>query len=200
MTCSGKFSVKDDLAACVRRVRGRLGDRNIILIGLMGAGKSSVGRRLARLLERPFVDSDTEIEKAANMPISDIFATFGEPYFRAGERRVIARLLETPAQIIATGGGAYMDPDTRAAINRRGLSIWLKADAATLLARLNRQSHRPLLANEDPQAVITRLIAERHRVYKKAHMTLTTGNVSLDETVAQVVAALADYVEDPRSA
>src|SRR3990170_5827058 len=125
------------------RLLAALGSRSIVLVGMMGAGKSSIGRRLATRLGIPFVDADAEIEKAAGMSIPDIFATHGEPDFRAGEARVIARLLESGPQVLATGGGAFMNPDTRAAIGAKGVSVWLNADFETLMRRIKRRQDRP---------------------------------------------------------
>src|SRR5205807_1913682 len=140
-----------------------LGERSIVLIGMMGAGKSSIGRRLASRLGAPFVDADEEIEIAhAGMKIHEIFAKHGEPYFRAGEARVIARLLKGGPQVLATGGGAFMNPQIRAAIAASGISIWLKADFEVLMKRIRRRHDRPLLRTEDPAATLRRLMDERY--------------------------------------
>ena len=147
-----------NLAASTAAVLARLGHRSIVLVGMMGAGKSSVGRRLAARLGVPFVDADMEIEKAAGMSIADIFARHGEPSFRSGEARVIARLLEAGPQVLATGGGAFMNPDTRAAIAAKGVSVWLAADLDVLLRRLGkRRSERPLLQTADPAETLRQL-------------------------------------------
>ncbi|HWK47450.1 MAG TPA: shikimate kinase [Stellaceae bacterium] len=143
-------------------------DRTVVLVGLMGAGKTSIGQRLARRLGLGFVDADHEIETAANCTISEIFARHGEAAFRTGERRVIARLLEAPPHVLATGGGAFMDPSTRERIRARGISVWLRADLDTLVARVGRRGNRPLLAGDDPRAVLERLIAIRHPIYAEA--------------------------------
>ena len=127
-----------------------LGQRSIVLVGMMGAGKSSIGRRLATRLAIPFVDADTEIEKAAGMPIPEIFSTHGEPYFRAGETRVIARLLESGPQVLSTGGGAFMNAETRANVHAKGVSVWLLATVEVLSRRIKRRGDRPLLKNTDP--------------------------------------------------
>src|SRR5919197_3743275 len=148
-------------AAIVAALKGRA----IVLVGMMGAGKSSIGRRLAQRLEIPFVDADSEIEIAAGMSIEDIFATRGEPEFRAGEARVIARLLEGGTQVIATGGGAFMNVDTRAAIKAKGISVWLKATLEVLSRRVKRRSDRPLLKSADPIETLQRLMDERYPVY-----------------------------------
>jgi len=142
-----------------------LGRRSVVLVGMMGAGKSSVGRRLANRLGIPFVDADVEIEKAAGMTISEIFAAHGEPYFRAGETRVIARLLEGGPQVLATGGGAFMNADTRAAIRLKGISVWLRATVEVLNRRIKRRGDRPLLKDVDPAETLRRLIEERDPIY-----------------------------------
>src|SRR3954468_14738702 len=135
-----------------------LASRSLVLVGMMGAGKSSIGRKLAQRLNLPFVDADTEIEHAAGMSISEIFAKHGEPYFRAGEARVIARLLEGGPQVLATGGGAFMHADTRGAIRRKGISIWLKAEFEVLMRRIRRRSssERPMLKGDDPEEIVRR--------------------------------------------
>ena len=135
-------------------IREALGRRSIVLIGLMGAGKTAVGRRLANRLDLPFIDADTEIEVAAGQSIPEIFAEHGEAYFRQGERKVIARLLEGGPQVLATGGGAYMNADTRGCIKARGISVWLKAELRVLMKRVGRRDNRPLLAGGDPEAVM----------------------------------------------
>ncbi|MBM3530187.1 MAG: shikimate kinase [Alphaproteobacteria bacterium] len=169
-----------------------LGGRSIVLVGMMGAGKSSVGRRLAARLGIPFVDADTEIEKAAGMSISEIFATHGEPYFRAGEARVIARLLDGGPQVLATGGGAFMNPDTRAAIQAKGLSIWLRASVEVLARRIKRRNDRPLLKNADPLETLRRLIDERYPVYAEADLTVESREVPHETIVEEIVAGLRD--------
>jgi shikimate kinase len=156
----------------------------------MGAGKSSIGRRLAARLNMPFVDADEEIERAANLSISEIFERHGEAAFRDGERRVIARLLGGPLGVLATGGGAFMDPQTRALIRERGLSIWLKAEIETLLKRVARRSHRPLLKQGDPRAVLEKLMVERYPVYAEADLTIETGDGPHDLVVDQILAIL----------
>src|SRR5262245_35314068 len=139
---------------------------------MMGAGKSSIGRRLAGRLGIPFVDADTEIEKAAGMSIPDIFAAHGEPYFRAGETRVIARLLESGPQVLATGGGAFMNPETRDAVRAKGISVWLRANLEVLARRIKRRNDRPLLKGADPVATLRRLIDERYPTYGEADITV----------------------------
>ena len=178
----------------VKRLREALGSRSIVLVGLMGAGKSSIGRRLAHRLGLPFVDADTEIEKAADLTIPEIFEKHGEPYFRAGEVRVVARILESGPQVLATGGGAYMNPETRARIRERGISLWLKAELDVLMKRVKRRGDRPLLKADDPQAVLRRLMDERYPVYAAADLTVVSREASHDEVVDDVIAALASHV------
>ena len=165
--------------------------RTIVLVGLMGAGKTKIGRRLAARLSLPFFDSDTEIEKAAGEPIEEIFRNRGEAVFRDGERRVIARLLSQPVHVLATGGGAFMDPATRAVIARRGVSVWLRADLDVLLARVSRRNNRPLLQERDPRAVLAELIERRHPVYAEADLTIDSGDNAPELTVTRTIAALA---------
>ena len=149
-------------------VRQRLGQRPIVLVGLMGAGKTSVGRRLAEKLAIPFVDADHEIEAAAGKSIKEIFADHGEPYFREGERRVIQRLIGNGAQVLATGGGAYMNDETRQRIQESGISVWLRAALPILMKRVMKRQDRPLLQNENPEAVMRGLIDARYPVYALA--------------------------------
>ena len=171
-----------------------LGRRSIVLVGMMGSGKSSIGRRLAARLALPFVDADAEIEKAANMTIAEIFANQGEAYFRAGEARVIARLLEGGPQVLATGGGAFMNPETRAAIRAKGVSIWLKAPPDVLIKRIKRRSDRPLLANDDPLETLNRLIEERYPVYAEADVTVESRDVPHETIVGEIVGSLCTHV------
>jgi len=167
-----------------------LAGRSIVLVGMMGAGKSSVGRRLAARLCIPFVDADAEIELAANMSISDIFATKGEPYFRNGEARVIARLLEQGPQVLATGGGAFMNPDTRALIRAKGISVWLRAELDVLLKRIKRRSDRPLLKTGEPAETLSTLMAQRNPVYAEADLTVQSREVAHDSIVDDIIAGL----------
>lgn len=167
-----------------------LGDRSIVLIGLMGAGKTTVGRRLASALGLDFVDADQEIEKAARMTIPEIFAQHGEAQFRDGERKVIARLLQNGPQILATGGGAYMDPETRSNIAGSGIAVWLRADLGLLMKRVRRRSNRPLLNNSDPEAVMRRLIDERYPVYAEADIVVDSRDVPHEHIVRDIIAAL----------
>lgn len=167
-----------------------LADRAIVLVGLMGAGKSTVGRRLAGELGLAFHDADHEIEKAAGCSISDFFERFGEPAFREGERRVIARLLSGPRHVLATGGGAFMDPATRAIIRRLGISVWLKADIDLLMARVLKRPTRPLLKTADPRATMERLMKERYPVYAEADVTIESSGGPHETVVQRIVAEL----------
>jgi len=165
--------------------------RTIVLVGLMGAGKSKIGRRLAARLNLPFFDSDHEIEMAAGESIEEIFANRGEQVFRDGERRVIARLLAQPVHVLATGGGAFMDETTRAVIERRGVSLWLRADLDVLVSRVSRRNNRPLLKVGDTRAVLGELIEQRYPVYGEANVIVESGDGSPELTVTRAIAALA---------
>jgi shikimate kinase len=167
-----------------------LGDRPVVLVGMMGAGKSTVGRRLALRLGLPFLDADTEIESAAAMTIPEIFEAHGEPHFRDGEARVIARLLEGGAKVLATGGGAYMREETRQRIRDKAVSLWLEADADVILRRVKRRADRPLLKTADPAGTIAKLIAERYPVYRAADITIASRDVPHERIVDECVAAL----------
>lgn len=173
-------------------VRQNLGLRPIVLVGLMGAGKTSVGRRLAEKLNIEFVDADHEIELAAGKPITEIFADHGETYFREGERRVIARLLDNGSQVLATGGGAWMNSDTREKVKQRGISVWLKADLDVLLKRVAKRSDRPLL-REDPEGVLRKLMDQRYPFYATADVTVESRDVQHGQMVNDVVKALAEW-------
>src|SRR5580658_118274 len=167
-----------------------LGRRSIVLVGMMGAGKSSIGRRLAARLAVPFIDADAEIEQAADMTIAEIFEAHGEPYFRAGEARVIARLLDQGPQVLATGGGAFMNEQTRANIRDKGISVWLKADLEVLTRRVRRRNDRPLLKTADPVATLTNLLAERDPIYGEADITVLSRDISHDVIVDEIVTAV----------
>lgn len=165
-------------------------DCSVVLVGLMGAGKSSVGRRLAKRLHLPFFDADQEIEKAAGCSIEEMFERHGEAAFRKGERQVIARLLDGGVQVLATGGGAFMDPETRTAIAKKGISVWLNAELDILLERVLRRDNRPLLKKGDPEQILRRLIAERAPIYAQADLTVTSGKGPHEDVVDEIVAAL----------
>jgi shikimate kinase len=168
-----------------------LGTRSIVLVGMMGAGKSTIGRRLAARLRLPFLDADIEIEAAhAGLTIPEIFATHGEPYFRDGEARVIARLLDSGPAVIATGGGAFMREETRNLIRAKAVSIWLKADADVIMKRVKRRADRPLLQTEDPAATVSRLLEAREPVYQSADLTIWSRDVPHDRIVDECIDAL----------
>lgn len=168
-------------------------DRPIALVGLMGAGKSTVGRRLARRLGLPFADADEEIERAAGMTVAEIFGRFGEEYFRDGERRVIARLVEGPPRVIATGGGAFMNPRTRGLLLERCVVVWLDAEPGILVERVSRRRHRPLLRDKDPRAAIEALATERNPVYAQAHLTVRSAPGSHERMAERIAQALAGH-------
>jgi shikimate kinase len=171
-------------------ITSALGKRSVVLVGMMGAGKSTIGRRLAGRLRLPFLDADIEIEAAAGMSIPDIFETHGEPHFRDGEARVIARLLDNGPAVIATGGGAFMREETRNRIRDKAVSIWLKADADTILKRVKRRADRPLLQTEDPAATVSRLLEAREPVYQGADLTIASRDVPHDRIVEECLDAL----------
>jgi shikimate kinase len=168
-------------------------DRPLVLVGLMGAGKSCIGRRLAQRLRLPIIDADREIEQAAGCSIPEIFARHGEQAFRDGERRVILRLLESPPFVLATGGGAFMDPRTRAVIREKAISVWLRADLDLLVRRTGRRGDRPLLQVDDPRAKLAELITTRHPIYAEADLTVDSQDGPPDATLERVLAALADF-------
>jgi shikimate kinase len=174
----------------VERVLARLGSRSIVLVGMMGAGKTSIGRRLAGVLNLPFVDADAEIEKAANLTIAEIFAEYGEAHFREGERRVMARLLGGGPKVLATGGGAFMSEDTRRRCRERAITIWLKADVSVLLERVRKKGNRPLLNEDEPEAVMRRLLALREPVYAEADITIASRDGPHQALVAEIIGAL----------
>ena len=176
--------------AALGALKERLGNRSLVLVGLMGCGKSSVGRRLATVLDLPFLDADEEIERAAGQTIPEIFEAHGEAHFRDGERKVIARLLQAGPQVLATGGGAFMAEETRERIRERGLSIWLRAEIAILMRRVARRDNRPLLKTTDPEARMRMLMAERHPVYAEADVFIDSREVPHDIIVDEVIRAL----------
>lgn len=186
---------RDNREPVEARVARLLAGRTLVMVGMMGAGKSSVGRRLAARLGLAFVDADAEIELAANATISEIFDRHGEAYFRDGERRVIRRLLDGDPKVLATGGGAFIQPETRAAIHENAISVWLKADRDLILSRVKRRATRPLLKTGDPEAIIDRLIRERHPVYEEADIHIQSRDVAHDVVIDDILTALADYLE-----
>ena len=169
----------------------RLGDRSIVFVGLMGAGKTAIGRKVAAALGLPFADSDQEIETASRMAIPELFELYGEAEFRALEQRVIARVLESGPQVLSTGGGAFMNEQTRAAIAGHGVSVWLKADIEVLMERVAKKQNRPLLKSADPRAVMERLMAERYPVYAIADVTVLTRDERKEVIAEEVISALA---------
>lgn len=191
-----EIAVPND-ANATAAVLAALGYRSVVLIGMMGVGKSSIGRRLAGRFGIPFVDADAEIEKAAGMTIADIFAHRGEADFRSGEARVIARLLEGGPQVLAAGGGAFMNAGTRAAIGAKGVSVWLKADLEVLLRRISkRRNERPLLQTGDPEDTLRALLVEREPIYAQADVTVYSRDVAHDSIVADIIAALGAFLHD----
>ncbi len=186
----------ESAAVSATAILAALGRRSIVLIGMMGVGKSSIGRRLGARLGVPFVDADSEIEKAAGMSIADIFARHGEADFRSGEARVIARLLEGGPQVLATGGGAVMNADTRAAIKAKGVSIWLNAEFDMLMRRISKRKHeRPLLQTADPAATLRALQAEREPIYAQSDLTVQSREVPHDAIVGEIMRALAAFLD-----
>jgi shikimate kinase len=171
-------------------------NRTVALVGLMGAGKTSVGRRLAKELRLPFVDADTEIEQAAGQTIEEIFEHHGEAFFRDGERRVIARLLDGPPHVLATGGGAFMDATTRGLLKERAIAIWIKADIDVLLARVARRNHRPLLKHGDKREILEKLMTERHPLYAEATLTIDSSDGPPEEMVTTVMMRLRAHLAD----
>ena len=176
------------------RLVAALKGRSIVLVGIMGCGKSTVGRRLAQRLNLPFVDADTAIEEAANMTVAEIFALHGEPYFRSGEERVIARLLAEGPQVLATGGGAFMSEATRSVIAKNGVSVWLKADLETVMTRVRKRSTRPLLQNPDPEGTLRDLMVKRHPVYELADLTVHSRDVPHETVMEDIICALTSHL------
>ncbi len=180
---STRETVRDEL---LRRLAGR----SIVLVGMMGAGKTTVGRRLANRLGRRFIDSDEEVEKAAGMSIEDIFKAHGEADFRAGEAKVIARLLREDAVVLGTGGGAFMNPETRALVKEAAVSVWIKADFELLFARVSRRSNRPLLKTANPRETLKTLIDARYPTYAEADVTVVSRDVPQEQVATDVINAL----------
>lgn len=179
------------------RLRRGLGLRSIVLVGLMGAGKSTVGRRLASRLGLLFKDADNEIEAAAGLTIPDIFSIYGEPSFRDGEERVIARLLRAGPLVLATGGGAFLRESTRERVRERGVSVWLKADLDVLMRRVRKRGNRPLLQTEDPEATMRALMEIRHPVYAESDVVVVSRDVSHDRVVDDVMESLVAFLDPP---
>ena len=185
MSAAPSASHHSDLAAIAARIT-----RPVVLVGLMGVGKTTVGRKLAGLLKRDFVDADEAIVEAAQRSIPEIFATFGEAHFRDGERRVIARLIEERHGVIATGGGAFVDPATRAAVLEKGIAVWIDCDVDTLVERTARRGNRPLLKQGDPREILTRLAAEREPFYRQAHIRVVSETGPHADTARAILEAI----------
>jgi shikimate kinase len=175
-------------------VRERLGDRSIVFVGLMGAGKTAIGRKVAQALALPFIDSDQEIETVSRMSIPELFERYGEPEFRALEQRVIERLLREGPRVVSTGGGAYMNAQTREGIAAHGVAVWLKADLNLLMERVAKKQNRPLLKNPDPRAVMQRLIDDRYPIYAKADVTVETRDARREIIAAEALASIARHL------
>lgn len=186
-----------EIKAICDTVHERLGQRSVVLVGLMGAGKSAVGRKLAALLDLPFIDADIEIETVSKMTIPELFEHYGEPEFRALEQRVIARLLKSGQQVLATGGGAFINEATREAIRRDGVSVWLSADLDLLMERVSRRQNRPLLRAPDPRGVMRKLMDERYPVYRLADVEVRSQDISKEDMAANVASAVAGFLQSP---
>ncbi|SFB24441.1 shikimate kinase [Rhizobium sp. NFR07] len=178
------------------QAREALGNRNLIFVGLMGAGKSVIGRLVAQTLGIPFIDTDAEIESVSRMSIAELFAQYGETEFRALETRVVERLLKQGPRVVSTGGGAFINEATREQIRLGGISIWLKADLDVLWERVNRRDHRPLLKTENPRQTLENLMIQRYPIYEQADLTVISGNVRKDVMVNEVLQALADLAQE----
>ena len=187
MTAHGPGQIEDD-------IRRRLGERAVVFVGLMGAGKTAIGRKLAQALDVPFVDSDHEIESVSRMTVPELFERYGEPEFRALEQRVIERLMKEGPRVVSTGGGAFMNAQTRAAIALNGVSIWLKADLDLLMERVAKKQNRPLLRNPDPRAVMQKLMADRYPVYALADVIVETRDARREIITAESLQALASHL------
>lgn len=174
-----------------------LGSRSVVFVGLMGAGKTAIGRRVAGMLGIPFIDSDHEIESVSRMTIPDLFERYGEAEFRALEQRVIVRLIEHGPQVLSTGGGAFMNAQTRDAIAERGITVWLKADVDTLFERVSKKQNRPLLRNANPRAVLEKLMDERYPVYALADVTVPTRDERKEIIAGEVIEALGRHLGVP---
>lgn len=172
-----------------------LANRNIVFVGLMGAGKTAIGRKVAQMEGLPFVDSDHEIEAVSRMTVADLFQAYGEAEFRSLEQRVIERLLRQGGQVVSTGGGAFMNADTRANIARHAISVWLKADLDILMSRVSRNKNRPLLQNDDPRSVLAGLMEVRYPVYRQADLTVETRDVRREVIAAEVIAKVTDFLK-----
>ncbi|MCO6051637.1 shikimate kinase [Mesorhizobium sp. RP14(2022)] len=189
-----------DLPRAATDLVSALGRRTVVFVGLMGAGKTAIGRRVAHLLDLPFLDSDHEIESAARLTVPELFELYGEPEFRALETRVIGRLLENGPQVLSTGGGAFMNEQTRQAIAAHGVSVWLKAEIDVLLDRVGRKNNRPLLKTGNPRDILLRLMDQRYPTYALADLTVHTRDEKKDVIASEVVSALKTHLESPAKA
>jgi shikimate kinase len=189
-----RHAVLDDDKA--DRLRTLLGNRCVVLIGMMGAGKTSIGRRLANALHLPFLDADTEIEKAANQSIAEIFEHYGEAHFREGEQRVIARLLASGPAVLATGGGAYMNAETRDLCREHGITVWLKADVKVMLERVRKKGNRPMLSGPNPKQRMHELLAEREPTYARADIIISSREGPHQAVVSDIIAALDAHLSE----
>jgi shikimate kinase len=197
---TSEIGERDDAPAELRRAaEGLKLDRPVALVGLMGAGKTTIGRRLASALKLPFVDADDEIARAAGLSVADIFKLHGEADFRRGERLVIARLLNDPPHVLATGGGAFIDSETRVLMREKAVSVWLKAPLEVLLRRVERRDDRPLLKGGDPQVVMQQLMDVRYPIYSEADITVETTNGPHNAAVTAVITALKDFMSKARA-
>ncbi|PSH59125.1 MULTISPECIES: shikimate kinase [Phyllobacterium] len=187
--------VATQIPELAKSIRERLGHRSIVLVGLMGAGKSTVGKKLATMVELPFFDADHEIEKVSTMTIPELFEAYGEAEFRDLERRVIARMLEDGPIVLATGGGAYMNDQTRQAIASEGISLWLKAELDVLMGRVVRKQNRPLLKNDNPRGVMERLMSERYPVYALADLTINSREEKKEIIALEAMQAIANHLD-----
>jgi shikimate kinase len=183
------------IANSARIIRGMLDGRSVVLVGLMGSGKSTIGRKLAQVIDLEFFDSDTEIENASRMSVKDLFAVYGEPEFRALEQRVMLRLMEDGPRIISTGGGAFINPEVRDAVLKGGIAVWLDADIDVLMERVGRRETRPLLNNDDPEATMRNLMETRYPTYAEAQIRVMSRNERKDIMVGEVIEALRLYLE-----
>lgn len=194
MNTTEDTTLPDETSELAKSIRERLGARSIVLVGLMGAGKSTVGKKLASLVELPFFDADHEIEKVSTMSIPELFEAYGEAEFRDLERRVIARMLEEGPIVLATGGGAYMNEQTRSAIASTGISVWLKAELDVLMSRVVRKQNRPLLKNSDPRGVMERLMGERYPIYAYADLTINSREEKKEIIAFEAMQAIAGHL------
>ena len=192
-----RFSKNGPMAKTAHRLISHLDGRSLVLVGLMGAGKSTIGKRVATMLELPFHDADYEIEQAARMTIPELFESYGEPAFRDLERRVILRLLKDGPMVLATGGGAYMNEETRKAIAEKGISIWLHAELDVLIERVSHRQNRPLLQRPDPRAFMEKLMAERYPVYALADIRVSSRKTRRDVVARSVVRSVDGYLSKP---